>query len=101
MSDTSSSMRACSNGESVLETQGGLYHLSREEIRDLLFFGRQIPLRQQSSIVDDESIIYQTTSGLGIIICTGSGSYHISRKSFVLVATGELASSPLIAVSMG
>jgi len=101
MSDTSSSMRACSNGETVIETQGGLYHLSREEIHELLFFGRQIPLRQQSSIVDGASIIYQTPSGLGIIICTGSGSYHISRKSFVMVASGEIASSPLIAISRG
>lgn len=101
MSDTSSSMRACSNGDAVLETQSGLYHLSREEIRELLFFGRKIPLRQQSRIIDGESIIYQTSSGLGIIICAGSGSYHISRKSFVLVASGEIASSPLIAISIG
>ena len=101
MADTSSNMRACSSGETLLETQGGLYHLSREEVRELLFFGRQIPLRHQSSIIDGESIIYQTSSGLGIIICTGSGSYHISRKLFVRVASGEIASSPLVALSIG
>ena len=101
MTDTSSSMRSDSNGDAVLETKAGLYHLSREEVRELLFFGRQIPLIHQSSIVDGESIIYQTSSGLGIIICTGSGSYHISRNLFVRVASGEIASSPLVTLSIG
>ena len=81
--------------EAILDGAG------REEIRELLLFGRQIPLIHQSSIVDGESIIYQTSSGLGIIICTGSGSYHISRNLFVRVASGEIASSPLVTLSIG
>lgn len=101
MTDTIGCIRACSNGDVTIKTRLGVYHLSREEIRELLFFGRWIPLKQINGIIDAESGIDTTPSGLGVIIKNGSDSYHISRKSFAMVASGEIAFSQILMLTAG
>ena len=101
MPDTTGIMRACSNGDIAIETEAGSYCLSREEIRDILVFGRRIPLRQHNGIIDGDAIAYSTPSGKGIIICLASVAYLVPRDSFVLVASGAADSTPLAAIPRG
>ncbi len=101
MPETTGIVRACSSGNVTIETAGGSYCLSREEIRDILVFGRRIPLRQHNGIIDGDAIAYSTPSGKGIIICLASVAYLVPRDSFVLVASGAADSTPLAIILRG
>ncbi|MCX6701309.1 MAG: hypothetical protein NTV68_15555 [Methanomicrobiales archaeon] len=101
MPDTTGIVRACSSGNVTIETAGGSYCLSREEIRDILVFGRRIPLRQHNGIIDGDAIAYSTPSGKGIIICLASVAYLVPRCLFVRIAKGQIGSVPLAAIPRG
>ncbi|GEM_PF-1379529 len=101
MPDTTGIMRACSDGDIAIETEAGSYCLSREEIRELLFFGRQPPLRQHDGIIDGNAIIYPTSSKTGIIIRFASAAYLVPRCLFVLMAKGQTGSVPVAWISRG
>jgi hypothetical protein len=101
MPDTTGIMRACSNGDIAIETEAGRYCLSREEIRELLFFGRQSPLRQHDGIIDGDATIYPTSSKTGIIIRLASAAYLVPRCLFVRIAKGQIGSVPLAAIPRG
>jgi hypothetical protein len=88
-------IRACSNGSIRIDTQEGIYYLSRGEIRTLLFFGNMVRLRMAGGIIDGEAIAYPHQKGDGIVIALSQRAYHITRSAFVLVAKGTYATSPM------
>lgn len=98
MTSNTEIIRACSNGGVRIDTPDSHYWLSPAEIRDLLFFGRQVPLRQDGGIIDGEAVAYPHQGGQGIVIALYQRAYHIPRAAFVMVAKGMLAATPISAI---
>jgi len=69
VTDRTERIRACTNGNIRIDTPEEQYWLSPAEVRDLLFFGRQVLLRQDGGIIDGEAIAYLHQGGQRILHC--------------------------------
>lgn len=82
------------------------YQINARDVRQLLFFGREVPLnrtvrnRNEADEVDDKISIEGhaalNRSGKAVIIYTREGHYIIPLVSFQRVARGEAVSAPLL-----
>lgn len=86
----------------VVET--GHYQIAHNDVRNLLFYGRVVPLIQVGPAADDETASVAiaieghaavNSGGKAVTIHTRKGSYIIPLVSFRRVARGEAVSAPL------
>ena len=95
VTDRTERIRACTDGNIRIDTPEERYWLSPAEVRDLLFFGRQVLLRQDDGIIDGEAIAYPHQGGQLIVIALYQRAYEIPRYILELVAKGIIASIPI------
>lgn len=89
-----------------LTLEGERYQITARDVRQLLFFGREVPLNRtiRNRDVADEAVekvsieghAALNRSGKAIIIYTREGHYIIPLVSFQRVARGEAVSAPLL-----
>jgi len=97
MSSKVSVIRQCSGSHVCIETPDGNYWLSPVEIRGLLFFGNEIPLRTPGGIIDGETLAYlhKSRGKRRVILRTPRFILSIIDTAFLSVATGHWAAAPL------
>ncbi len=89
-----------------LTLEGERYQITSRDVRQLLFFGREVPLnrtvRNRNEADDaDETVSIEghaalNRSGKAVIVYTREGHYLIPLVSFQRVARGEAVSAPLL-----
>ncbi len=89
-----------------LGMEGEQYQINARDVRQLLFFGREVPLNRTVRIRNeaddaDETISIEGHAGLNrsgkaVIVYTREGHYIIPLVSFQRVARGEAVSAPLL-----
>ncbi|KQC03541.1 MAG: hypothetical protein APR53_04940 [Methanoculleus sp. SDB] len=87
-----------------IAVKAGHYQIAHRDVRNLLFYGRVVPLIQVGPAADDKTadipIVIEghaavNSGGKAVTIHTRKGSYIIPLVSFRRVARGEAVSAPL------
>ena len=82
------------------------YHLGRDDIHALLFYGQSVPLLrfEEDGVCSNGAVFINTvidghitvhTSGRAVLVVTRAGHFTIPFASFQQVARGEAVSAPL------
>jgi len=94
-------IRRSSGGNVNIETPEGLYHLSQEDIRNVLFYGHRVPVIRDGGDADSEAIIYGKRPGFNgarrIIFSTVAQTFSIADISYVSVVKGKWAAASMVA----
>jgi hypothetical protein len=94
-------IRRTSGGEVVIETPKGLYPLSPENLRNILFYGQHVPILPNSGDADREAVIFGKRPGFNgarrIFFVTAGRSFSIADVSFVSVVKGKWAAASMVA----
>ncbi len=91
-------IRACSNGQIQVNIQGIPYWLAHSEIRDLLVFGRRVPLFNKGGNIGGGAVAYPHPGGQGIVIAISTQAYLVPRSEFTLIVQGIMPVAPLTAI---
>ena len=98
-------VRRSSGGNVNIETPDGLYHLSAEDIRNILFYGHRVPVIRDDGKADSEAVIYGKRPGFQgarrIIFSTAVRTFSIADISFISVVKGKWAAASMIAEPEG
>ena len=96
-------IRRSSGGKINIETPEGLYPLSQEDIRNILFYGHRVSVFRDNCGPESEAIIYGKRPGFNgprrIIFITATQSFSIADVSFVSVVKGKWVAASMIADS--
>ena len=98
-------IRRSSGGNVNIETPDGLYRLSAEDIRNILFYGHRVPVIRDGGDADSGAIVYGKRPGFSgarrIIFSTAKHTFSIADISFVSVVKGKWAAACMIAEQPG
>ena len=98
-------VRRSSGGNINIETPDGLYRLSAEDIRNLLFYGHRVPVIRDGGDADSGAVVYGKRPGFNgarrIIFTTAARTFSIADISFVSVVKGKWAAASMIAEPQG
>jgi hypothetical protein len=96
-------IRRSSGGAIVIEAPEGIYPLSSENIRDILFYGHRVSVFRDNCGPESEATIYGKRPGFSgqrrIIFITATRSFSIADVSFVSVVKGKWVAASMIADS--
>jgi hypothetical protein len=98
-------IRRSSGGNVNIETSEGLYRLSAEDIRNVLFYGHRVPVIRDGGNSDSGAVIFGKRLGFKgarrIIFSTADRTFSICDISFVSVVKGKWAESSMVAEPQG
>jgi hypothetical protein len=98
-------IRKSSGGNVNIETPEGLYRLSTEDIRNILFYGHRVPVMRDGGDADSGAVIYGRRPGFKgarrIIFSTAARTFSIADISFVSVVKGKWAAASMVAEPQG
>lgn len=94
-------VRRSSGGKVNIETPDGLYPLTQEDIRNVLFYGHRVSVFRENCGPESEATIYGKRPGFNgqrrIIFVTATRSFSIADVSFVSVVKGKWVAASMIA----
>jgi len=89
----------------VFETPEGNYHLSPDDIRNILFHGHRVLLAQDDGIVDSEAMVHAVRIGFKgarrIVFSTANHSFSIADLSFISIVKGKWPAAAMVAERNG
>jgi len=98
-------VRRSSGGNINIETPDGLYRLSAEDIRNILFYGHRVPVIRDDGNADSGAVVYGKRPGFQgarrIIFSTAARTFSIADISFISVVKGKWAAASMIAEPEG
>ncbi len=96
-------IRRISGGVIVFETTNGIYRLSPEDLRNILFYGRRVPIIREDDDAESMAIVYGkrpgSTGPRRIVFLTATRSFSITDLSFISVVKGKWASASMVSDS--
>jgi len=94
-------IRRTSEGKIFIETPKGLYPLSPENLRNILFYGQHVPILPDGGDAESEAVIFGKRPGFNgarrIFFVTAGRSFSIADVSFVSVVKGKWAAASMVA----
>ena len=98
-------IRRSSGGIIVFETSEGNYQLSKEDIRNILFYGHRVPVIRDNGGAESEALICGKRPGFTgarrIFFSTAIRSFSIADISFISVVKGKWSAASMVADSPG
>ena len=96
-------IRRSTGGSIVFEAPDGNYRLSPEDLRNILFYGRRIPVVRDDDDAESMAIVYGkrpgSTGPRRIVFLTATRSFSIPDTSFISVVKGKWASASMVSDS--
>ncbi|MEN6442699.1 MAG: hypothetical protein ABFC71_02990 [Methanoregula sp.] len=93
-------IRRTSGGKVFIETPEGLYPLSQEHLRNILFYGHRVPVIRDSGDTDSKAVIFGKRPGFNgarrIFFVTAGRSFSIADISFISVVKGKWAAASMV-----
>ena len=95
-------IRRNTGGTVIIEAPEGRYRLSKDDIRDILFYGHRVSVdRDEGDSEDTRAIVFGKRPGFNgarrIFFCTPSRCFSIADLSFVSVVKGKWSAASMVA----